>query len=160
MQPTNNQFTVTITTDFAGSYVNFTPHGRNLFDYWGMSTIMDVMSVFSFSLSVIMTAACAPMLICCTFDVHKHQIMSWVVNRDVCKGGEIECVYLWFLRTNPRINTTEKTLLEKINSRTLLLISCVMSSYFKLTISDCSVASILYTLWLNQTVTLYYILLW
>ena len=46
-----------------------------------------------------------------------------------------------------RINTTEKTLLEKIDSCTLLLKSCIMSSYFESTISDCSVASILYTLW-------------
>ena len=41
----------------------------------------------------------------------------------------------------------EKTLLEKIDSHTLLLKSCVMSSYFESTISDCSVASILYSLW-------------
>ena len=41
----------------------------------------------------------------------------------------------------------EKTLLEKIDSCTLLLKSCIMSSYFESTISDCSVASILYTLW-------------
>ena len=42
-----------------------------------------------------------------------------------------------------RTNTTEKTLfLEKIERPTLLLKFCVMSSYFKLTISVCSVASI------------------
>ena len=46
-----------------------------------------------------------------------------------------------------QINTTEKTLLEKIDSNTLLLKSCIISSYFESTISDCSVASILYTLW-------------
>ena len=44
-----------------------------------------------------------------------------------------------------RINTTEKTLLEKIDSRTMLLKSCIMSSYFKSTILDCSVTSILYS---------------
>ena len=44
------------------------------------------------------------------------------------------------------INTTEKTLFEKIDSHTLLLKSCAISSYFESTISDCSVASILYTL--------------
>ena len=47
----------------------------------------------------------------------------------------------------PQINTTEKTFLETIDSHTLLLKSCIMSSYFKSTISDCCVASILYTLW-------------
>ena len=36
--------------------------------------------------------------------------------------------------------------MEKIDSRTLLLKSCAMSSYFESTISGCSVASILYTL--------------
>ena len=51
----------------------------------------------------------------------------------------------------PRIITTEKTLLEKIDSHTLLLKSCIMSSYFKSIISDCSVASILYTLcWVQK----------
>ena len=49
--------------------------------------------------------------------------------------------------SDPQINTTEKTLFEKIDSHTLLLKSCVMSSYFESTISDCCVASILYTLW-------------
>ena len=49
----------------------------------------------------------------------------------------------------PRINTTEKTLLEKIDSHLLLLKSCIITSYFELTISDCSVASIVYTLWSN-----------
>ena len=33
--------------------------------------------------------------------------------------------------------------MEKIDSHTMLLKSCVMSSYFESTISDCSVASIL-----------------
>ena len=47
----------------------------------------------------------------------------------------------------PRIYTTEKSLLEKIDSRTLLLESCVMSSYFESIISDCRVTSFLYTLW-------------
>ena len=42
----------------------------------------------------------------------------------------------------------EKTFMEKIDSHTMLLKSCVMSSYFESTISECSVASILYTLWL------------
>ena len=46
-----------------------------------------------------------------------------------------------------RINTTERSLLEKSDSCTLLLESCIISSYFKLTISDCSDTSILYTLW-------------
>ena len=41
------------------------------------------------------------------------------------------------------LNTMEKTLLEKIDSRTSLLKSCIMSNYFELTISDCSVTSIL-----------------
>ena len=41
--------------------------------------------------------------------------------------------------------------MEKIDSHTLLLKSCIMSSYFESTISDCSVASILYTLWANAT---------
>ena len=45
------------------------------------------------------------------------------------------------------INTTERSLLEKIHSCTLLLESCIMSSYFESTISDCSDASILCTLW-------------
>ena len=45
------------------------------------------------------------------------------------------------------INTMERSLLEKINHRTLLLESCIMSSYFESTISNCSDASILYTLW-------------
>ena len=44
-------------------------------------------------------------------------------------------------------NTTERSLLETIDSCTLLLLSCVMSSYFKSTISDCNDASILYSLW-------------
>ena len=43
----------------------------------------------------------------------------------------------------------EKTLLEKIDCCTLLIKSCVKSSYFESTISDCSVASNLYTLWNN-----------
>ena len=46
----------------------------------------------------------------------------------------------------PWINTTEKTLLEKMDSCTLLLKSFIMFSYFELTISDYSVAPILYTL--------------
>ena len=45
----------------------------------------------------------------------------------------------------------ERSLLEKIDSHTLLLKSCVMSSYFESTISDCSVASILCTLWAEHT---------
>ena len=53
------------------------------------------------------------------------------------------------MRLGAQINNTEKTLLEMIDSRTLLLKSCVMSSYFESTISDCSVASILYTLCLK-----------
>ena len=47
----------------------------------------------------------------------------------------------------PPIDTTEKALLKKMDCRTLLLESCVKSSYFETTISDCSVASILYSLW-------------
>ena len=47
---------------------------------------------------------------------------------------------------HPRINTTERSLLEKIDSRTLLLESCLMSSYFESSISDCTDASILYSL--------------
>ena len=43
----------------------------------------------------------------------------------------------------------KKTLLEKIDSHTLQLKSCIMSSYFESTISDCSVTSILYTLRIN-----------
>ena len=48
--------------------------------------------------------------------------------------------------TCPRINTLERSHLEKIDSLTLLLESCVMSSYFESTISDYSDASILHTL--------------
>ena len=46
-----------------------------------------------------------------------------------------------------QINTTESSLLEKINSCKLLLESCIMSSYFESPISDCRDASILHTLW-------------
>ena len=41
-------------------------------------------------------------------------------------------------------NTTARSLLEKIDSHTLLLESCIMSNNFKSTISDCGDASILY----------------
>ena len=66
--------------------------------------------------------------------------------KDVYRGAalwKLLCIWVFV----PQINTKEKTLLEKIDSHTLLLKYCVMSSYFKSTISDCSVASILYSLW-------------
>ena len=48
--------------------------------------------------------------------------------------------------SQPQINTTERSLLEKIDSCTLLLESCFMSSNLESTISDSSHASILYSL--------------
>ena len=44
----------------------------------------------------------------------------------------------------------EKTFMEKIDSHTLLLKSCIVFSYFESTISDSSVASILCSLWFIQ----------
>ena len=44
------------------------------------------------------------------------------------------------------MNKHYREVLEKIDSQTLLLESCIMSSYFESTISDWSDASILYTL--------------
>ena len=50
------------------------------------------------------------------------------LNHWTCCSGALPCCWNW---NPPWINTTEKTLLEKIDSPTLLLKSCVMSSYFK-----------------------------
>ena len=64
---------------------------------------------------------------------------------------------IWFDWLIPQINTTKRTLLKKIDCCTLLLESCIMSSYFDSSISDSSVASILYSLWLirNEGVILH-----
>ena len=58
---------------------------------------------------------------------------------------------IWFDWMIPQINMTERTLLKKIDHCTLLLESCIMSSYFEPTISDCIFASILYFLWVYLT---------
>ena len=57
--------------------------------------------------------------------------------------------YSYLRGVDARINKMEKTLLEKIDSRTLLLKSCLMSSYLESTISDSSVTSMLDNLWVD-----------
>ena len=84
----------------------------------------------------------------CLPDLEKGHIFRVKNNFHTIMKYSIE--YFWIKCdkiTESRINTKEKTLLEKIDCRTLLLKSCIMTSYFEPTISDCSAASILYTLW-------------
>ena len=68
------------------------------------------------------------------------EILTWMEAKATYNG------YLGITNSPPctQINITERSLLEKIN--TLLLESCIMSSDFELTISDCRDASILQTL--------------
>ena len=69
----------------------------------------------------------------------------------ICIGGYYDHMVIGLETvTWEQINTTDRKLLKKIICCTLLLESCVMSSYFESTISDCSVASILYSLCRNQ----------
>ena len=73
----------------------------------------------------------------CLPDLEKGHIFRVKNNFHTIMKYSIE--YFWIKCdkiTESRINTKEKTLLEKIDCRTLLLKSCIMTSYFESTISD------------------------